>query len=497
VVVCGLADYQDSNSGLPYTSYEQANNLLSGIGSTMRINDDELIDQDENGGQPYRLYFDDFNYESTDPAVQSILEGVAESGLTYSSYSGCSVSVGEGEAIVYGHDTTYSINSKAPTQGHDKPVLSYSAPYDEETAVVPKGEVVSMATEAVGSGRVYACGTVFCSNFEVSAEDQVSYANGIMAQNLLSGVKVEPEISTIQEARAGQDGEVFTVIGTVANGTAESGNAFFNTIYIQDDEGNGINVFPIDDSNIRRGDQVQVTGSVSEYIGDKQLSAITVTVLEGSKDVVITDVTTKEANDYETNFGKLVRVEGEVIDYTLAGGIVESITVQDDSGESCRVFIDGYIGYSDETSQALEDFVAEGAYISAVGFVSHDAEGNRLRVRDRSEILPAEPGEEPAPGGDQPGTDEPGTDQPGDDQPGTDVPGTDQPGSGQQGGNTQTGGSQTGNGAQQGGSAVKNPGSAAQTGDNASVGIWIAIAVIAVLAAGAAIVVIVVRKRRR
>ena len=497
VVVCGLADYQDSNSGLPYTSYEQANNLLSGIGSTMRINDDELIDQDENGGQPYRLYFDDFNYESTDPAVQSILEGVAESGLTYSSYSGCSVSVGEGEAIVYGHDTTYSINSKAPIQGHDKPVLSYSAPYDEETAVVPKGEVVSMATEAVGSGRVYACGTVFCSNFEVSAEDQVSYANGIMAQNLLSGVKVEPEISTIQEARAGQDGEVFTVIGTVANGTAESGNAFFNTIYIQDDEGNGINVFPIDDSNIRRGDQVQVTGSVSEYIGDKQLSAITVTVLEGSKDVVITDVTTKEANDYETNFGKLVRVEGEVIDYTLAGGIVESITVQDDSGESCRVFIDGYIGYSDETSQALEDFVAEGAYISAVGFVSHDAEGNRLRVRDRSEILPAEPGEEPAPGGDQPGTDEPGTDQPGDDQPGTDVPGTDQPGSGQQGGNTQTGGSQNGNGAQQGGSAVKNPGSAAQTGDNASVGIWIAVAVIAVLAAGAAVVVIVVRKRRR
>ena len=494
VVVCGLADYQDSNSGLPYTSYEQANNLLSGIGSTMRINDDELIDQDENGGQPYRLYFDDFNYESTDPAVQSILEGVAESGLTYSSYSGCSVSVGEGEAIVYGHDTTYSINSKAPTQGHDKPVLSYSAPYDEATAVVPKGEVVSMATEAVGSGRVYACGTVFCSNFEVSAEDQVSYANGIMVQNLLSDVKVEPEISTIQEARAGEDGEVFTVIGTVANGTAESGNAFFNTIYIQDDEGNGINVFPIDDSNIRRGDQVQVTGSVSEYIGDKQLSAITVTVLEGSKDVVITDVTTKEANDYETNFGKLVRVEGEVIDYTLAGGIVESITVQDDSGESCRVFIDGYIGYSDETSQALEDFVAEGAYISAVGFVSHDAEGNRLRVRDRSEILPAEPGEEPAPGGDQPGS---GTDQPGDEQPGTDVPGTDQPGSGQQGGNTQTGGSQTGNGAQQGGSAVKNPGSAAQTGDNASVGIWIAVAVIAVLAAGAAVVVIVVRKRRR
>ena len=479
VVVCGLADYQDANSGLPYTSYAQANALLEGIGSTMRINDDELIDQDENGGQPYRLYFDDFNYESTDPAVQSILAGVKESGLAYSSYSGCSVSVGEGEAIVYGHDTTYSINSKAPAQGHDKPVLSYSAEYDPNTAVVQKGDVVSMATEAVGEGRVYACGTVFCSNFEVAAEDQVSYANGIMAQNLLSSVKAEPVISTIQEARAGADGEVFTVVGTVANGTAESGNAFFNTIYIQDEEGNGINVFPIDDSNIRRGDQVQVTGSVSEYIGDKQLSAINVTVLEGTKDVVITDTTTKEANDYETNFGKLVRVKGEVTAVTMAGGIVESITVQDDSGEACRVFIDGYITYSDEASQALEEFVKEGAYISAVGFVSHDAEGNRLRVRDRSEILPAEEGEEPAPGGDQPGSE------------------TDRPGSGQQDGNTQTDGSQTGNGAQQAGAAVKDPVSAAQTGDNASVGIRIAIAVTAVLAAGAAAVVIVVGKRRR
>lgn len=487
VVVCGLADYQDANSGLPYTSYEQANKLLEGMGSTMRINDDELIDQDENGGQPYRLYFDDFNYDSTDPAVQSILEGVAESGLAYSSYSGCSVSVGEGEAIVYGHDTTYSINSKAPAQGHEKPVLSYSAPYDASTAVVPKGEVVSMATEAVGSGRVYACGTVFCSNFEVSAEDQVSYANGIMAQNLLSDVKVEPEISTIQEARAGEDGEVFTVIGTVANGTAESGNAFFNTIYIQDDEGNGINVFPIDDSNIRRGDQVQVTGSVSEYIGDKQLSAISVTVLEGSKDVVITDVTTKEANDYDTNFGKLVRVKGRVVDFTLAGGIVESITVQDDSGESCRVFIDGYIGYSDETSQALEEFVQDGAYISAVGFVSHDAEGNRLRVRDRSEILPAEE-EQPAPGGDenQPG----GSERPdGEDPAGNNG----QPdGSGQDVNDSQSADPQ--NNTQNNQSA--DSGKAAQTGDTTPVGLWITAAVMAAMAAGASAVVTVRKKRK-
>lgn len=386
VIVCGLADYQDAASGLPYTTYAQANKLLGGIGSTMKVNDDELLDQEENGGQPYRLYFDDWNTESTDPVVKEVLAGVAESGLPYSSYSGCSVSVGNGEALVYGHTGTYSINSKNPAQGHDKPVLSTTAPYNADSVVVKKGEVVAMATEAVGKGRVYVSGTVFCSNFEVATEDTVSYANGIIAQNILSMVKKEPEISTIQQARAGKSGDVFTVIGTVANGTAEKGNAFFNTIYIQDDEGNGINVFPIDDNTIHRGDQVMITGSVSEYIGDKQLSAINVTVLEGSKEVVITKATTGEADNYEENFGKLVQVEGTVLGVRLANGLVESIELKDDSGTSCRVFIDGYIGYSDSASRALEEYVKEGAYISAVGFVSHDAEGNRLRVRDRSEI---------------------------------------------------------------------------------------------------------------
>lgn len=386
VIVCGLADYQDANSGSPHTTYEQVNKLLKAIGATMRVNDDELIDQGDNGGQPYRLYFDDFNTGSMDPVVQEVLKGVVDSGLRYSSYSGCSVAVGNGEAIVYGHDTTYSINSKNPAQGHNKPVLSYSDPYDPESAVVQKGDVVAMATEPVGEGRVFLSGTVFCSNFEVAAEDQVSYSNGIIAQNILNMVKKEPVISTIEEARAGTDGQVFTVVGTVANGTAESGNAFFNTIYIQDNAGNGINVFPIDDNNIRRGDQVMITGSISEYIGDKQLSAINVTVLEGSKEVIISDATTKEADDYEANFGKLVRVEGVVQSVKLANGIVESIELQDESGQSCRVFIDGYIGYSDDASPELEGFVKEGATISAVGFVSHDAEGNRLRVRDRSEI---------------------------------------------------------------------------------------------------------------
>ena len=181
-------------------------------------------------------------------------------------------------------------------------------------------------------------------------------------------------------------------------------------------------------------------------------------------------------------------MKGKVVDFTLAGGIVESITVQDDSGESCRVFIDGYIGYSDEMSQALEEFVQDGAYISAVGFVSHDAEGNRLRVRDRSEILPAEEEQQPAPGG---GENQPdGSERPdGEDPAGNNGQPDD---SVQDVNDSQNTDPQ--NNAQNNQSA--DSGKAAQTGDTTPVGLWIAAAVMAAMAAGASAVVTVRKKRK-
>ena len=289
----------------------------------------------------------------------------------------------------------------------------------------------------------------------------------------------------MEEVRNGADGEVFTVVGTVANGTAESGNAFFNTIYIQDENGNGINVFPIDDNTIRRGDRVQVTGSISAYNGDKQLSAIGVTVLDGTGKVVITDMTTKEANDYEANFGKLVRIKGTVKSVRMASGLVDSIEVADESGEACRVFIDGYIGYSDGASQALEEFVKEGAVISAVGFVSHDAEGNRLRVRDRSEIVLAEAGSDTPEQPDNP-----------DEKPGAqpDVPSGsgDQGSTGNNGGN---GGSGSGSGESSGGSGSSGHSltSTPKTGDTAAPLVWLLI----LLAAGGAAAAVAVSMKKK
>lgn len=398
VIVCGLADYQDADQhdDGTYTTYTQINNLLTGIGSSMRVNDDELLDQNENGGQPYRLYFDDFNYDSPDEAVQEALAGLEDSGKVYSSYSGCSVYVGDGTAIVYGHNTTYSINSKAPAQGHSKPVLSYSAPYDADDAVVTKGNVVSLATEAVGAGRVYLGGTVWLSDFEVTSDGSgengndygdASYANKTIITNILSGLLKDPTVSTIAQARAGADGDLFTVEGTVIAGSVEP-NAFFDCIYIQDSTG-AICLHPVNSTvgTFQVGQKIRATGYRGDYQGDVQLgSVISVEVIdEDINPIPPKKYSLDEAGDYDENGGYLAKISGTVQSVESVSGQISSVTLTDGTNDF-RLLFNNYIGYSDESSADITTFVKEGAEISAVGVIYMDPEGVCLRIRDLSEV---------------------------------------------------------------------------------------------------------------
>lgn len=396
VIICGLADYQDANNheNGTYTTYTQINNLLEEIGTTMRVNDDELIDQDENGGQPYRLYFDDFNYGSTDEAVQAALAGLENSGKVYSSYSGCSVSIGNGIPIVFGHDTTYSINSKAPTQGHGKPVQSYSNEYDPATAVVTKGNVVSLATEKVGAGRVYLGGTVWMSNFEVTSDGSdgndygdASYANKTIITNILSGILKDPEVSTIAQAREGNPGDMFTVEGTVVAGSV-SPNAFFDCIYIQDETG-AICLHPVNNTvgTFQVGQTVRATGYRGDYQGDVQLGqVISAEVIdENIAPIPPREFSLAEANNYDEKGGYLAKVSGTVKSVESASGQISSVILTDGTTDF-RLLFNNYIGYSDASSTDITTFVEEGAEISAVGVIYKDPDGTCLRVRDLSEV---------------------------------------------------------------------------------------------------------------
>lgn len=373
LIVCGIADYQDSADC--QTSAEQ-NKLLSYIGATTRINSDEAYDEVNNGGQAYRLYPTDYNKES------AYTNGVVD-GQKYSAYSGCTVLLdekavadGKAEYIVKGHDTTYSIDSKS---------------LDSNYVEIKKGDAVLLARESLaGGGNVFVSSTVFMSDFEVKAEVDnmwdLPYINKNVILNIMDSIKKKMDITNIADVRNGEMGEIYCVEGTVTAGTV-SGNAFFDTIYIQDATG-GINIFPINEGLIEVGQKVQVVGSLDQYLGDKELRVITAKVIDEEKNPVLpTKMSTKDAMNYDVNGGKLVQVEGVITSVVLKNDIVETIMVKDSSGVEARVFIDGYVLYSDSTSKALEDFVKVGNKISAVGLVSYDPNGERLRVRDRSEIV--------------------------------------------------------------------------------------------------------------
>lgn len=377
VIVCGLADYQDKGAAsADYHAAAQLNKLLSAIGSTMRIGDDEVYDEVNNGGQPYRLYPTNFNMESKWCA------GIVD-GQQYSQYSGCTVDPGNGTWLVKGFDTTTSIDSDGDGLGG-----------------VEKGNVVFLAAEDTSyGGTIFTAGGVFVSDFEVKAElDNIwdlPYANRTIVENILGAVRTELPLSTIAEVRAGEMGDFFRTRGYVTAGTDNENTKFFDAIYLQDDTA-GITVFPFAELGIALGTPIEVVGYVDEYQGDREIQITSYKILEEeSKVIEPTKLSAKDAMDYAANGGKLIQVEGTVVevDYDSAGTGVSQLVVQDAAGDKAKVFIDGYILSGTTGKNELASTVKLGATVSAVGLLYMHPEGDSdvsipvLRVRNCDEVV--------------------------------------------------------------------------------------------------------------
>lgn len=371
LVVCGIADYQDGTG--VYQTTTQMNKLLEGIGATSRFNNDEVIDNTNHlSTQNFRLAFDDYNMDS--PYLKGVLPG-----QTYSFYSGCSLNLdsaalasGKTTWLVKGHDTTESMDSNKNVTG----------------VSLPQGSVYALAEEQLsGGGKMFVGGTVYISDFEVKAQldnaTQLQNSNYNITINILDSIKKVIPVTPINQVRSASKGDVFCVEGIVTAGKTPADNAFFDTLYIQDETG-GINLFPVTGTDIKVGQKVKATGSVDEYLGDKELRVIDYTVTDTSiNPIEPTLKTTKDAMD-SINGGMLVKIEGKVTKMDS-----QNIYVNDGSGEA-RAFVDGYIGDgSGDPSKTgkWDSEISVGDYISIVGLSSVDPIGPRLRVRNTAEII--------------------------------------------------------------------------------------------------------------
>ena len=390
LIACGIADYQDTSDGQTTT---EMNKLLAGIGATTTLYSDEAYDTVNNGnGQPYRLYLKD-----TYNADSEYLAG-ADAEQEYSAYSGCTVNLnadavaaGKAEALVKGYDTTYSIDSKG--EGGSK---------GDNSTVVEKGNVVTLAHETLGSGAdIFVSGTVFISDFEVKAELDnnwdLPYLNRTIAENILDKVKVELPLSAISDVRKGEEGDVYRVEGYVTAGTANKNNKFFDAICIQDETG-GITVFPYAEEGLELGTKVSITGYVDAYQGEKEIQVINSKVLtEAPKKVYAPEkMSAADAMNYDKSGGKLVRVTGKVVKVEDTDGTaVNKFWLDDGSGTNANIFIDGYITSGTTGKNTLASVVKTGETVSAVGLVYAHPEGESdepvicLRVRNCDEITKA------------------------------------------------------------------------------------------------------------
>lgn len=376
IIVTTRADYKDASG--EYSNSAQLNPLLEAIGTTLRVNDDQVQDDVTNSGSTYRLAFNQF---VEDPYG---LTKNLTSADNYTFYSGASVLVNESGTktndqavcLVQGHETTASVNT-------DKA---------DDHVAVETGNVCAIGAQQLANGsKVIVAGTTFFSDFEISNDVDNVTANAMLTTNIMNWLAPEKEAPLISIAnfRVHPEGIRFTVEGYVTSQSSavEPKNGFFDTIHIQDETG-GLTVFGISERELQVGQKVRITGYSDVYDGDIEIS-----ITDEAKDVIILDadplviepavLSTVETMNYKHNGGQLVQTQGIV---TRIEG--QSLYLNDGSGES-RVFLDGYIGNGiDESSKGKWDTRIEvGSYVQASGIASHDVEGARIRVRNTQEII--------------------------------------------------------------------------------------------------------------
>ncbi len=386
LIITSRADYKDPIG--EYGNAAQGNKVLEAINSNLRFNDDEVVDNTSNGGQPYRLYFDQYISSKYD-----LTNNVPE-GYTYSYYSGNSVILKENaddtavDFLIKGHSTTETIDAD-------------SSQFDR--IPVAQGDVKVLAAEILpGGGKVIVAGSTFFSDFETAASDN-AYSNKQITENVLNWMAPPKEIPlvSINDLRVDADhdgtpdllGKTFKIEGRV---TAESeaytkaknrNNAFFEVLYVQDETG-GITVFGVSQKEIPLGAKVRITGWLDQYDGDLELSIeneeTDLVVLEDPIELVEPKLMTTADSMLEENEGWLVKVEGIVTRMTD-----NTLYINDGTGEA-RVYVNGYIGDGTENTAMLgkwDSSIAVGDRVSAIGLSSEDASGKRLRVRNTAEIV--------------------------------------------------------------------------------------------------------------
>ncbi|MCK4272830.1 hypothetical protein KAX22_09275 [bacterium] len=203
---------------------------------------------------------------------------------------------------------------------------------------------------------------------------------------------VGPEITPIADIQADPsqyEGKTVTVRAVVTIGAGPLDNTKTRA-YVQDESGRGINLFDYDlHSTLARGNLVEVTGEVEDYLGSGYISAtteikdITVTVLDTNQalpDPIL--LSTGGANDAEWD-GTWIQVTGVMLEdpYLIGGGY--NVNLDDGSGQIC-------IRIWETTGIDVSEFT-EGDTVTAIGVGSVYSSTYQILTGYQEDIFEGQP----------------------------------------------------------------------------------------------------------
>ncbi len=364
LVICGQGDLMDTEG----PGAAELNRLLSALGSTMAVKDDLAVDRVNNGGNSSLLFLENINRDL------SWCTQVSEN-QTFRVHRGATVDPGSGSWMVKGFSTTLSSDADGDGLGGDS------------------GDTVMMACEALpGGGTLFLCGSLFCSDENMDEPENIwdePYANRTIAQTLLGiGGEAVP-LSTIREARAGEENDLFRIRGYVTAGTSNPYNTFPETIYLQDDTG-GIAVTPFSGSQVQQGAPVEVIGFAQRQNGNRILKVSSWKVL----DAAYYQYEPLEGDwqwllDQEWNGGTLVQVEGECQEiYCREDDTMAGCLLQEEGGRQVKILIEDGIRNGSDGENELHKSIRKGRTVRAAGLLHLDEYGKTvIRVRNCEEVV--------------------------------------------------------------------------------------------------------------
>lgn len=412
VILAGWSDHYENpektnnHTGNPFDHMaETQNKILETLGSSLRISDDATYDDQYNGGQNYRLYFNCYGSNFLTQGIVVDKDNLFSDYYTqqFSHYGGASIYAVDGSGnpaatlpatvspVVFGHAGTYSVDADEDGMenglGGGDSVPKYKTPEGDNRLMI-------MAMEQLeGKGTIIVSGAAFMSNFEVKQEEvdssaQMGYSNYKICENL-AGALNPMKITPISEVHAQkEEGIKYVVEGVVTSNASgyDKDTAFFDCIYLQDSTG-GVNCFPVA-GNYKIGDKLRIVGTTSSYQGERQLAVMSVQKLGEETPVEPKEITAAQLNDLSV-LGQLIKISGTITVIEKENGLIQTIMVKDSQGGVARVFIDGYITAGKEVEGA-----EVGGTITVTGLASYDntfkaPEGPfpRIRIKDRADVV--------------------------------------------------------------------------------------------------------------